>query len=44
MCSLIQITFEPRAAGLYLVEQVYLVTNADLQYQKPWKDRYAQVR
>ena len=29
---------------LYLVEQVYLVTNRDLHYQRLWKDRERQVR
>ena len=29
---------------LYLIEQVYLVTNHDLHYQRLWKDREGQVR
>ena len=29
---------------LYLIEQVYVVTNHDLHYQRLWKDREEQVR
>ena len=29
---------------LYLIQQVYLVTNHDLHYQRLWKDREGQVR
>ena len=29
---------------IYLVEQVYLITNHDLHYKKLWKDREGQVK